>query len=167
MRPSRRCARRFLVAALTGGLAACAVTLREPEIKPLNPVRQYPVAVPRTCDGVLAAMAALGLVVAAITRDETTCLVQTDRLRLSEAGDDINHLGKIAYVTAGESFAHGRYSVTVNAAPAAAGLTRVRLTTRIEGYDSGYRLLRSRGIVEQAIFDHLQATLGVEPVSDS
>lgn len=170
MRPLRRATRRLLIATLAALAmvpAGCSVTWREPEIQPLNPVRQYPAPVPQVCDGVLAAIAALDLAVDEITRDDAHCLVQTVLQRLSERGDDVNHLDKVAYVTPGDAFAHGRYTVTASVGQARDDLARVRLTTRIEGYDAGYRLLRSRGILEQAFFDHLRESIGVDSVSDS
>lgn len=152
--------------------AACSVTWRQPEIKPLNPTRQYPATVAAACGAVIAALQQLDMVVddaqgaAAATEGSAAaaCLVQTEHRRLPESGDSFNYLDKVAYVGPADFFSHGRVAVTTSVRAAAGELTRVRLTTRIEGYDAGYRLLRSRGLIEEALFARIEQMLDVSPV---
>lgn len=158
--------RRAAIAALAAAFLvspACSVTWRQPEIKPLDPTRQYRVTPAAACAAATAALAALELVVDERTDEDDSCLLQTEHRRLPETGGPVNSLRSVALVAATDDFTHGRYLVTASVRPVAGDLTRVRLTTRIEGYDAGYRLLRSRGLIEDALFERLQAQLGVAP----
>ncbi|HJO03350.1 MAG TPA: hypothetical protein QGG47_05210 [Acidobacteriota bacterium] len=103
----------------------------------------------------------LRLQVSTSTREPAVCLVETDPKRLSESGSDENHLDRIAYVGDGNFFGHGRFRITAAVRPTSDGNARLRLTTRVEGFDAGYRNLRSTGLIERAAFDRLEEILGV------
>lgn len=143
-------------------LTACSVTWRQPEIRPLNPVRQYPATAPALCDALLDALGRLGLQTETVTRESDACLVETDYRRLAGGEAPHEQLREVSYTTGGEFFSHGRFLVTASVRELPEG-ARVRLTTRIEGFDAGYRVLRSTGVIEEVLFDAIHEILGVEP----
>ncbi len=152
----------LLLAAL---VPACSVTLREPVVQPLDPSRIYATDLEPVCDALEATLAGLGLTIANTVAERTACLSETEHLRLSDTGDAINHLDEVAYVGNQNFFSHGRYLLAVSARPGPQGVS-VRVTSRIEGYDAGYRLLRSTGLIEQTFFDRLSEQLATEPIGD-
>jgi len=165
---SRR--RRSTLAALLGSLTlqlACQVTWREPEVKPLNPVAIFPAVLERTCTQLADALQLLGGTLDTETIVQESCLFETAAITLTNTGDPVNRLDEVAYLGNQNSFSRGRYYVTASARPTTVeGNTRVRLTTRIEGYDGDFRLLRSRGLIERTIIEQLGELLGVRPIEE-
>ena len=132
---------------------------------PLNPVRVFAAAPNAVCDAVLEVLSIMELELASDTRQDNACLIESDVRRLSESGPPVNHLRDVAYVGNQNFFSHGRFAFTVAVGQNSAGNTRVRITTRVEGYDAGYQNLRSTGLLESTAFDHLTAELGESPIS--
>ena len=162
-----RTTRHGLVALLVFFLPACTVTWREPTIEPLNTNRFYDSTLTDTCDAVEAMITDFGLAIQSSEREERACLLDTDFKVFSDTGDDdINHLKRVAWTGVG-SFIGGRYTVTVTTRNVRDGGTRVRVSTRIEGYideEFGYQVLRSRGIIEESMFATIGQSLGASPV---
>lgn len=151
-------------------LPACTVTWREPVLQPLNASRFYDDEITATCDAVEAVATRMGLTIKDTTRQERACLVETDFRVFSDAGDDpTEHLKRVAWTGVGR-FIGGRYTTTITSRDVRDGGTRVRISTRIEGYISeefGYQVLRSRGIIEDAMFAAIGVSLGTGPVEAS
>ena len=153
----RRCRLPLLLAALV--LPACNVTWRQPEIKPLNPVRQFAVDAGSLCDGLLGTLAGLEMEIASVTREENACLVESEFRRLDESKASYEKLDRVAYATNPAFFSHGRYLITGSVREASTG-SRLRLTIRIEGFDAGYKLLRSTGVIEEMLFERIGTAVG-------
>ena len=162
----RRSAQRGLLLPLLLSAGACQITWREPVIEPLNTNRFYDAALEPTCDAAEQVVQALGLTLEDVQREDTACLLDTEFSVFSDEGDDpMNHLGRVAMVGAG-GFIGGRYTLTVTTRDVRNGGTRVRVSTRIEGYvneEFGYQVLRSNGLIESNIFDAIGAQLGAAP----
>ena len=150
---------RLLLLFVTLALPGCRVTWRQPEIKPLNPVRQFAVAAGSLCDGLLGTLDGLDMEIASVAREEDACLVETEFRRLGESDESYEKLDRVAYAANAAFFSHGRFLVTGSVRETAAG-SRLRLTTRIEGFDAGYKLLRSTGVIEEMLFDRVGAAVG-------
>jgi hypothetical protein len=153
----------LLAATCLALLPGCRVTFRQPEIRPLNPTRQYSVPAAALCDAVTRALTGLELDVTEVSREEGACLLETAYRRLGESGERHESLRDVAYVTGADYFGHGRFLVTATVRTATSA-TRIRLTTRIEGFDAGYRSLRSSGVIEQELFDRIALEAGAEPI---
>lgn len=149
-----------------GVLPACTITVREPVIRPLNTNRFYDAELSPTCDAVEGVITAVGLHVKETRREDTACLVESDFKVLSDTGDDpTQHLKRVAYTGVG-GFIGGRYTVTVTTRNVRDGGTRVKVVTRVEGYineEFGYQVLRSRGLIEEAMFAAIGESLGTPP----
>lgn len=161
-RPVRATALLFALA-----LPACQITWREPVLQPLNSNRYYDTNLETTCDAAQKVVMNLGLTVKESQAQERACLLETDFKVLSDSGDDpTEHLDRIAFVGVGP-FIGGRYALTVTTRDVRDSGTRVKVTTRVEGYISqefGYQVLRSRGIIEDRVFAAIGESVGVAPV---
>ncbi|MFQ5743592.1 MAG: hypothetical protein ACE5HV_08385 [Acidobacteriota bacterium] len=154
----------FLLAALP----ACTVTFRQKPIAPLNTSRNYKTGVK---DAWTAAKAVIEewpheIQEANFEEENGAGLLTTDFKVLSDQGDKINHLKKVAYAQ-GASFIGGRYALTVTVREVRGGLSRIKVVARIEGYlgeDYGYQVLRSTGLLEEAVFNRINERLGTTPV---
>ena len=159
--------RAFLALPLLLLLPACQITLREPVIEPLNTNRFYDAELEATCDAVDETVRAYGLVIEDTQREGTACLIDTEFKVFSDVGDDpINRLDRVAFVGVG-GFIGGRYAVTVTTRNVRNGGTRVRVSTRIEGYvneEFGYQVLRSNGLIEGRMFSDIGERLGAPPM---
>jgi len=147
-------------------LPACTITWREPTLQPLNANRFYASAVNTTCHAAEQVIKDFGLTIKSAQYEERACLIETDFKVLSDTGDEpANHLKKVAWTGVG-GFIGGRYTVTATGRSVRDGGTRVRVTTRIEGYineEFGYQVLRSRGVIEDALFASLGEAVGEPP----
>ena len=163
----RRGAQRGLLLSLLLSTGACQITWREPVIEPLNSNRFYDAELSPTCDAAEQVVQSLGLAVEDEEREPTACLLETGFRVFSDEGDDpMNHLRRVAMVGAG-GFIGGRYTLTVTTRDVRNGGTRVRVSTRIEGYvneEFGYQVLRSNGLIESSVFDAIGARLGSAPI---
>lgn len=163
----RRGAQRGLLLPLLLSVGACQITWREPVIEPLNTNRFYDAELASTCDAAEQVVQALGLTLEDVQRQDNACLLDTKFSVFSDSGDDpMDHLGQVAMVGAG-GFIGGRYTLTVTTRDVRNGGTRVRVSTRIEGYvneEFGYQVLRSNGLIESNIFDAIGARLGAAPI---
>ena len=157
-----------LIVTMLVSLGACQITLREPVIEPLNTNRFYDAELDRTCDAVEQVVQALGMTLEDVQREENACLLDTEFKVFSDTGDDpLDHLARVAMVGAG-GFIGGRYTVTVTTRDVRNGGTRVRVSTRIEGYvneEFGYQVLRSNGVIEGRVFEQVGTQLGSAPVA--
>ena len=158
---------RFGALLLLVALPGCQLTFREPRLEPLNTNRFYEAEIGPTCDALAGIADALGLPVESDRREDNACLIETGFRVFSDTGDDpIDSLPKAAHTGVG-GFIGGRYFVTLTGRDVRDGGTRVRATVRIEGYinqEFGYQVLRSRGVIEQRIFDGVGSRLGVSAV---
>ena len=156
---SRLCALLTLIV-----LPGCQLTFREPRLEPLNTNRFYEAEIGPTCDALAEMANELGLPVESDRREDNACLIETGFRVFSDTGDDpIDSLTKAAHTGVG-GFIGGRYFVTLTGRDVRDGGTRVRATVRVEGYineEFGYQVLRSRGVIEQRIFDGVGSRLGV------
>ncbi len=148
-------------------ITGCQVTWREPVIEPLNTNRFYDAQLGDTCDAVEAVVQDLALQIEDSEREDSACLLDTEFTVFSDEGEDpINHLGRVAFVGVG-GFIGGRYAITVTVRDVRNGGTRVRVSTRIEGYvneEFGYQVLRSNGLIESRVFDSIGQQLGAPAV---
>lgn len=149
---------------LLAALPACSVTWRRPEVAPLDPVRVYPVAGSSACDAALQVLEELGLDGKATMRREQACILESDYQRLGTGPAGFDRLQDVAYVGGADLFSHGRYLLTASIREGDDGNARVRFTARIEGYDGGYRTVRSNGAVEKDAFERLSRRLGIDPL---
>ncbi len=163
--PGSRAAAALLVALLATQLA-CQVTWREPEVQPLNPVVVFPSELATTCAQVRHTIRQLGTALGKDTVEGDACLFESAHIPLTHNGDPAERLDEVAYLGNQNSFSRGRYIVTASVRPTAIGNTRVHLTTRIEGFDGDYRVLRSRGLIERTIVERLTDLLGVGPIQE-
>lgn len=156
-----------LLGVLLATLPACQITWREPVIEPINTNRFYDAEIDATCDAVEEVVRSLGLAVEDSQREETACLLETEFRVFSDTGEDpLNHLRRVAFVGVG-GFIGGRYAVTATTRDVRNGGTRVRLSTRIEGYvneEFGYQVLRSNGLIEERVFTAIGEQLGAPAV---
>jgi hypothetical protein len=163
----RRGAQRGLLLPMLLGLTACQITWREPVIEPVNTNRFYDAELAPTCDAVEQVVQSLGLSLEDVQREDNACLLDTEFSVFSDQGDDpMRHLKRVAMIGAG-GFIGGRYTMTVTTRDVRNGGTRVRVSTRIEGYvneEFGYQVLRSNGLIERSVFDAIGAELGAPPV---
>ena len=163
---THRGAQRGLLLPLLLGMSACQITWREPVIEPVNTNRFYDAELEPTCDAAEQVVQSLGLALEDVQREDSACLLDTKFRVFSDEGDDpTNHLGRVAMVGAG-GFIGGRYTLTVTTRDVRNGGTRVRVSTRIEGYvneEFGYQVLRSNGLLERSIFEAIGAQLGAPP----
>ncbi len=163
----RRGAQRGLLLPLLLGMGACQITWREPVIEPLNTNRFYDAELVSTCDAAEQVVQELGLTLEDVQREDNACLLDTKFSVFSDSGDNpMDHLGRVAMVGAG-GFIGGRYTLTVTTRDVRNGGTRVRVSTRIEGYVNeqfGYQVLRSNGFIESNIFDAIGVRLGAAPI---
>lgn len=136
-------------------------TWRQPEIQPLQPVRYAAATVADVCAAMRDVLGSLDLELLEDTGEDAACVLETDYKRLTETGGNIERLDDVAYLGNQGFFAHGRYLVTATMRATSEG-SRIRVTVRIEGYDGGYRQLRSRGLIERAVFERLADNLGIE-----
>lgn len=143
---------------------ACQVTWRQPEVHQLNPVVVFPSEFTRTCKQLRDTIRLLGTALEEDTVERDACLFESAHIELTGVGDPINHLDEVAYLGNQNSFSRGHYVITATVRPTAQGNTRVHLTTRIEGFDGDYRVLRSRGLIERTVINRLSKLLGVEPI---
>lgn len=160
-------AQRSLMLPMLLVMGGCQITWREPVIEPLNTNRFYDAELAPTCDAAEQVVQALGLTLGDVQRENNACLLDTEFRVFSDEGDDpMNHLGRVAMVGAG-GFIGGRYTLTVTTRDVRNGGTRVRVSTRIEGYvneEFGYQVLRSNGLIESNIFDAIGDQLGTTPI---
>jgi hypothetical protein len=163
----RRGAQRLALVPLLLTFGACQITLREPVIEPLNTNRFFDAALEPTCDAAEQVVEALGLAIEDVQREGNACLLDTKFKVFSDEGDNpLDHLAKVAMVGAG-GFIGGRYTLTVTTRDVRNGGTRVRVSSRIEGYvneEFGYQVLRSNGTIEAGVFDAIGSRLGAAPV---
>lgn len=148
-------------------LPACQLTFREPRLEPLNTSRFYDAEIGPTCDAMAAMAAELGVPIESDQREDNACLIQTGFRVFSDTGDDPTQKLRTAAHTGVGGFIGGRYWLTLTGRDVRDGGTRVRATVRVEGYineEFGYQVLRSRGVIEQRIFDGIGARLGAPPV---
>jgi len=144
----------------------CEVTWREPEVAPLNPVIVFPADLVTTCVRLREAMQSFGSVLEDDVVEGSACLFESGYIDLTNAGDSVNHLDEVAYL-GNQGLSRGRYLITASARPTTEGDSRLRLTTRIEGYDGAYRLLRSRGLIEWTFVQRMSDLLQVEPIAET
>lgn len=148
-------------------LPACQLTFREPRLEPLNTSRFYDAEIGPTCDALAEMASELGLPVESDQREDNACLIETGfRVFSDTGGDPTDNLKTAAHIGVG-GFIGGRYWLTLTGRDVRDGGTRVRATVRIEGYineEFGYQVLRSRGVIEQRIFDGVGTRLGAAPV---
>ncbi len=167
---SVRCWSVLLLLVALAALPACTITWREPTIQPLNTSRFYAAELNPTCDAAQQAAATLGVPIQEVQQQERACLISTDFKVLPDTGENpLDHLKEVAWVGVG-GFIGGRYSLTITARTVRDGGTRVRITTRIEGYvneEFGYQVLRSKGLIESHLFDAIGQRLGTPPVEAS
>lgn len=161
---ARRLPASSLALTLLLALAACSVTWRRPEVAPLNPVQTYPVPGARACDEALRVLEWLGLDAEETMRRDDACVLETDYQRLGSGPADFDRVQDVAYVTGADLFSHGRYLLSASIREDEDGNSRVRFTARIEGYDAGYRTVRSNGTIETAAFERLTELLGTGPL---
>ena len=153
-----------LTALLIVALPACSITLREPEVQPLNPLRTYADRPANVCEAVANVITALPMSITADNRQDDSCLIETDYRRINDTGEELDRLRDVAYVGNQNFFSHGRFLLTVAIRSTGETTVRVRITSRIEGYDAGYQHLRSTGQIENAVFDRLSEELGSDPL---
>jgi len=158
---------RPFVAGLLLLVSACTITWKEPVLEPLNSSRFYAAEIGDTCTAVQKVISDFGFQIKDDQRQEKACLIDTEFKVFSDTGDDpTEHLKKVAWTGAG-GFIGGRYTMTVTSRNARDGGTRVRVTTRIEGYvneEFGYQVLRSRGLIEDRVFGAIGTQLGTAAV---
>jgi hypothetical protein len=159
----RRRALRLAILPLLLSFGACQITWREPTIEPLNTNRFFDSGLDQTCDAAEQVVQQIGLAIEDVQREDNACLLETDFKVFSDEGDNpMDHLGRVAMVGVG-GFIGGRYTLTVTTRDVRNAGTRVRVTTRIEGYvneEFGYQVLRSNGTIETTVFDAIGARLG-------
>jgi len=157
---------RASVLLLALALPACQITWREPVLQPLNSNRYYDTGLETTCAAAQQVVLQLGLTVKESQEQDRACLLETEFKVLSDTGDDpTEHLNRIAFVGVGP-FIGGRYALTVTTRNVRDSGTRVKVTTRVEGYISeeyGYQVLRSRGIIEDRVFAAIGESVGAAP----
>ena len=157
---------RLVAALLLLALPACTVTWRQRPIEPLDTDRTYAAAFEETWAAVERTVAGMEMEVRDRQQEGGVGLLETGYRVLSDMGDDVNRLERIAYIGPG-GFIGGRYTLTVTVRSLRSGDTRVKVNTRIEGYvneEFGYQVLRSRGLIEDRIFTQIGTALGTEPV---
>ncbi len=164
--PTRRLVRASaLLVALA--LPACQITWREPILQPLNSNRYYDSTLEATCNAAEQVVTHLGLTVKESQQQERACLLETDFKVLSDTGEDpTEHLDRVAFVSVGP-FIGGRYTLTITTRNVRDSGTRVKVSTRVEGYineEFGYQVLRSRGIIEERVFAAIGQSVGAAPV---
>ncbi len=156
-----------LVVGLTIVATGCTLTFKEPVLEPLNTNRFYDAEIADTCSAVERVVADLGLEIKGSQHEERACLTDTQSKVFSDVGDEpTNHLKQVAWAGAG-GFIGGRYTLTVTTRDVRDGGTRVRVTTRIEGYineEFGYQVLRSKGLIEGRVFAAIGTALGTAAV---
>jgi hypothetical protein len=167
MRDARSLPRLCGLLLLLTGLPACQLTFREPRLEPLNTSRFYDAELGPTCDALAEMATQLGVPIESDRREDNACLIETGFRVFSDTGEDpTEKLEESAHTGVG-GFIGGRYWLTLTGRDVRDGGTRVRATVRIEGYineEFGYQVLRSRGVIEQRIFDGIGARLGATPV---
>ncbi len=148
-------------------LPACQITWREPVLQPLNSNRYYDSSLEITCAAAREVVTRLGLSVKESQEEERACLLETVFKVLSDSGDDpTEYLDKVAFVGVGP-FIGGRYTLTVTTRDVRNSGTRVKVTTRVEGYvgeEFGYQVLRSKGLIEERVFAAIGESIGATPV---
>lgn len=157
---------RLLAAMLLVALPACSITWRQRPIEPLDTDRTYAAGFEDAWAAIERTVTGIELEVRDRQQEDGVGLLETGYSVLSDTGDDINRLDKIAYAGPG-GFIGGRYTLTVTVRSLRSGDTRVKVNTRIEGYvneEFGYQVLRSRGLIEDRIFTRIGTALGTEPV---
>ncbi|NKB90224.1 MAG: hypothetical protein GKS06_18610 [Acidobacteria bacterium] len=165
----RRLALRLVALPLLLSVSACQITWREPVIEPLNTNRFFDSALDQTCEAAEQVVQQIGLSIEDVQREDNACLLETDFKVFSDEGENpMDHLARVAMVGVG-GFIGGRYTLTVTTRDVRNAGTRVRVTSRIEGYvneEFGYQVLRSNGLIETAVFDHIGTRLG-EPAQQA
>ncbi len=166
MRIRRGAQRGLLLPLLLLSMGACQITWREPVLEPLNSNRFYDAEFGATCDAAEQVVQDLGLELEDVQREDNACLLDTEFRVFSDEGDDpMDHLRRVAMVGAG-GFIGGRYTMTVTTRDVRNGGTRVRVSTRIEGYvneEFGYQVLRSNGLIERNVFEAIGTRVGAPP----
>ena len=166
---NRRRTLRLATLPLLLSIGACQITWREPVIEPLNTNRFFDADLAQTCDAAEQVVQQIGLEVEDMQREDNACLLETDFKVFSDEGENpMDHLGRVAMVGVG-GFIGGRYTLTVTTRDVRNAGTRVRVTSRIEGYvneEFGYQVLRSNGTIETAVFDAIGTQLG-EPAQQA
>jgi hypothetical protein len=147
-------------------IAGCQVTWREPQIQPLNQGLVLPASLGSVCNQVRDGIGWMGGVVIDETVEPDACLFESSQIPLGTTGAPVQQLEEVAYVPQG-SMRGGRYQITASARPTPTGDTRMRISTRIEGLDGNYQLLRSRGLIERTLIDRITDVLGVEPIPET
>ncbi len=164
--PTRRPVRASLLLVVLA-LPACQITWREPVLQPLNSNRYYDSTLETTCAAAEQVVTRLGLTVKESQQEERACLLETEFKVLSDIGEDpTEHLDRVAFVGVGP-FIGGRYTLTVTTRNVRDSGTRVKVSTRVEGYineEFGYQVLRSRGIIEERVFAAIGVSVGAAPV---
>lgn len=163
----RRSALWLVLPALLTLTTACQVTWRQPDVQPVNPVVVLPAPLEATCAQLRDAIGFLGGAIDNEVVERDACLYESGEIALLRTADAaVRDLDEVAYVT--DNLSRGRYHLTLSARPTSSGDTRIRISTRIEGYDGGsYRLLRSRGLIERTLTERVTEVLEVEPVAGS
>lgn len=165
--PSRKNLALILAAALLAATSACTITWREPRLEPLNTNRFYAAALPDACSAAERVVTGFGLQPSEVRTEDRGCLLETDWKVLPDTGEDpINHLRRVAIIGP-NPFIGGRYTVTITGRSSRDEGTRVKVTTRVEGYISeeiGYQVLRSSGLIEDRMFTAIGEELGTPPV---
>ena len=161
-------ARVALLSLLTAllSLTACQVTWREPQIQPLNQGLVLPATLGSVCNQIRDGIGWMGGVVLDETVEPDACLFESSQIPLGSTGTAVQQLDEVAYVPQG-SMRGGRYQITASARPTSTGDTRMRISTRIEGLDGNYQVLRSRGLIERTLIERITDVLGVEPVPET
>lgn len=149
----------WIVGLLAATLNACSVTVKQPQIVPVNPVRTYSVGVEEVCDAALRVLAEMTLPVASETPEATGCSIATEYKDISNRGDRLDHLREVAIIGNQGSFSHGRFLLTVTVKETSPSSTSVRVSSRIEGYEASYQMLRTSGLIEATVFTKLDADL--------
>lgn len=155
----RRVWARWIVGLLVATLHACSVTVKQPQIVPVNPVRTYSIGVEGVCDAALRVLADMKLAVASETPEATGCSIATEYKDISNRGDRLDHLREVAIIGNQGSFSHGRFLLTVTVKETSPSSTSVRVNSRIEGYEASYQVLRTSGLIEATVFTKLDADL--------
>lgn len=160
--------KRWTVGLLLLALPACTITFREKPIEPLDTDRNFPVALDscwETTSDVIRQFPP-EIKESRFEPENEAGLIVTDFAVLPDRGEPHQHLDNIAY-SRGARFIGGRYTLTTTLRKIRDGSCKVKVVARIEGYlgeEYGYQVLRSKGLLEETVFNRIEQRLGTAPV---
>ena len=151
-------------------LPACTVTFRQKPIEPLDSDRNYDTTIQAAWSGIKQVIEEWPYEISEESFDDenNAGMIITDYWVLPDLGPDHDRLKKVAYAQ-GAPFIGGRYTLTATVREIRGGHMKVKVVARIEGYmgeEYGYQVLRSTGLIEDAIFTRLNEALGTTPVEN-